>query len=85
MPDCFSLKLHSNKTSPIEKQCTMIAIVLNNGKTNPNGRFVLFILCRIEYGGSMRAQEVEVCVHSSLALHIFARFHVFHEVFFNNF
>ena len=80
LPDLFSIKIHVKQDKPLQNRCTILAIVINNGKTNKHGRYFFIFLKRIEYGGSIRAQSVQTCLHSALSLTMFARFHIFHEV-----
>jgi hypothetical protein len=54
-------------------QCFVAVAILDQGKTNQFGR--------IEYGGCVRARDVEVCPVGALALHLFWRFQIAHEPF----
>ena len=67
--DMFSILLENEGPS----DCIAMVTVMDNGKTNKNGR--------LEYGACLRNRFVELCPIGSVAMHLFWRFHIFNEAF----
>lgn len=69
LPDLFTLELE--REGPIV--CHALVMIMRQGKMNPFGK--------LEYGATMRNQNVNICPHGTLALSLFDRFHVQQEPF----
>ncbi|GAA5920377.1 hypothetical protein JCM5296_003901, partial [Sporobolomyces johnsonii] len=69
LADLFPVELPNEGPSP----CFATVVLVNNGKTNQNGR--------VEYGAFIRNSDPEICGVGALALYLFLRFHVSQETF----